>query len=236
MEIMNNKVKQRYINLVKEGYYLKQGLQGIQGFIGVQGNQGRQGNQGTIGIQGNQGSQGNQGIIGVQGNQGRQGWQGIVGSQGNQGFIGLQGRQGYQGNQGIQGFVGLQGSQGIQGVQGLTGPQGIGGTPGILGYEITLNMVSGYPDSIFSAYVSNGTMLHDGSSWVEDGWSNDPIGNLSDNYLVKIYHPLNTKVLNMTTHGVNGNNIYSISVYGKSQAATQYCTLVQGLTFSYFSL
>lgn len=201
---------------------------GPQGWQGVQGVQGVPGEFAGIGATGFQGLQGNLGLQGYQGTPGP----GYTGSIGPQGWQGVQGG-GPQGPQGL-GSVGVQGWQGIQG-SGPQGPQGTAGSPGIVNYEIKIGMIGGYPNSILSASASNGQILYNGSSWIS-GWSNDPIGTLSNNYLIKIYHPLNKRILNMTTHGVNGNNIYSISVYGKSQAGTQYCTLIQGLTFSYFSL
>lgn len=203
---------------------------GPQGWQGVQGVQGIPGSFAGIGATGFQGYQGFQGGFGYQGYQGTPG-------PGYTGSIGMQGYQGFQGTgpQGVQGITGYQGLQGVQGT-GPQGPQGTAGSPGIVNYEIKLNMSSGYPNSIASASASNGQILHNGSSWLVAGWSNDPIGNISNNYLLKIYHPLNKRLLNMTTHGVNGNNVYSIAVYGKSTAGTQYCTLIQGLTFSDFSV
>jgi hypothetical protein len=203
-------------------------------YISGMGPQGFQGPQGITGV-GLQGSMGSQGFQGNIGGMGAQGFQGTPGP----GFTGSVGLQGYQGNQGNQGVIGLQGfqgtgiigSQGIQGVIGQQGPQGINGSPGIVNYEIAIEMSSGLPVSIISASASNGQILYDGVSWAS-GWS----GIIENTDELKIDHPLNARILNMTTHGVNGNNIYSISVYGKSPAGTQYCTLIQGLTFSSFTL
>lgn len=230
-----------------QGFVGLQGWQGsgITGSQGVQGLQGRQGFQGLQGPQGVQGVQGNLGGTGIQGFQGFQGF-GITGSgvQGVQGFTGATGRQGFQGFQGWQG-LGATGSQGLQGttttgVTGYQGPQGLAGTSGatsgiITGYGIKLSIVSGVPDSILGASSSDGTIIHNGSTWSAAGWSSDPIGNSGNNYLIKVYHPLN-RILNMTTHGLNSGNIYSIAVYGKSTGGTTYCTLVQPSDFSYFSL
>jgi len=242
-----------------QGYEGSQGFQGIVGLQGwqgagitgsqgLQGLQGRQGFQGFQGLQGLQGVQGNLGSTGIQGFQGMQGFQGIgitgSGVQGAQGLQGVQGRQGFQGFQGL-GATGSQGFQGstTTGVTGFQGPQGVAGTPGtsgatsgiITGYGIKLNIVSGVPDSILGASSSDGTIIHNGSTWSAAGWSSDPIGNSGNNYLLKVYHPLN-RILNMTTHGLNSGNIYSIAVYGKSTGGTTYCTLVQPSDFSYFSL
>ncbi len=211
------------------------------GFTGSIGPQGFQGVQGQ-GIQGRQGIQGPN-SVGQQGWQGRQGWQG-VGIQGNQGaagpgFTGSVGQQGNQGWQGIgiqgwQGF-GIQGNQGGIGLQGNVGTTGPAGSPGIISYQIVVEMSGGFPQDIIGASSSDGTVLHNGVSWIS-GWSNDPIGDSNNNYLLKIYHPLGRRILNMTTHGLNSGNVYTIAVYGKSQAGTQYCTLVQGSTFSHFTL
>jgi hypothetical protein len=93
----------------------------------------------------------------------------------------------------------------------------------------------GYPQSILGASTSDGLIIHNGFTWSVPGWSSDPIGSIS-NYNLTVYHPLNKMVLNMTTHGLNSTNIYSIAVYGKSPAGTQYCTLLQASDFSSFSL
>lgn len=157
---------------------------------------------------------------------------GATGSQGFQGYQGVQGRQGYQG---LQGWIGVTGSgtQGFQGHQGLTGPSA---TSDIRSYAVKVQVSSGFPLSIIGASASDGTILHNGSSWVEPGWSSDPVGNSGNNYLIKINHPIGKRILNMTTHGLNGTTIYSIAVYGKSTAGTQYCTLIQPTDFSYFSI
>lgn len=213
------------------------GPQGFQGLSGPQGLQGlgSQGWQGS-GSTGSQGVQGVQGLQGVQGYQGYQGNDGLIGPTGPGG--GSQGPIGLQGFQGL-GVTGVQGWQGTSttGVTGYQGPQGIAGssTGGIItGYGIKLNIISGVPDSILGASSSDGTIIHNGSTW-SSGWSSDPIGNSGNNYLIKVYHPLN-RILNMTTHGLNSGNIYSIAVYGKSTGGTTYCTLVQPSDFSYFSL
>lgn len=239
-----------------------QGFMGSQGFQGIVGLQGWQGS-GITGSQGLQGLQGRQGFQGLQGTQGLQGVQGNIGGTGIQGFQGFQGfqgsgttgSQGFQGRQGFQGFQGFQGwqgsgttgSQGNQGWQGTTtngvtgsqGPQGLAGTSGatsgiITGYGIKIHITNGLPDTILGASSSDGTIIYNGSTWIS-GWSSDPIGNSGNNYLIKIYHPLG-RILNMTTHGLNSGNVYSIAVYGKSTGGTTYCTLVQPSDFSYFSL
>lgn len=198
------------------------GFQGVQGNVGLQGFQGRQGFQGFQGFQG-QGVQGNQGVAGP-------GYTGSVGVQGNIGPTGI----GTQGPQGL-GATGFQGYQGVIGFQGISGDVGATGTGQIIGYSILIQMSGGYPQSILGASSSTGVILHNGTSWIS-GWSNDPIGNSSNNYLFTIYHPLSTKLLNMTTHGLNLTNLYSIAVYGKSPAGTQYCTLVQASNFTSFSV
>ena len=99
----------------------QQGLQGIQGTLGIQGDQGIQGIQGTLGIQGDTGTQG------IQGDQGTQGIQGDFGPQGTQG---IQGDQGIQGSQGATGGTGSTGVQGLQGTDGPTGDTGVQGTTG----------------------------------------------------------------------------------------------------------
>jgi hypothetical protein len=158
------------------------------------------------------------GSVGLQGWQGSQGWQGIVG---------------FQGIQGIQGGEGPTGIQGLQGIQGIIGATGTGY---IINYNISVRTMNGYPTQILGASTSDGIILHNGTTWSYFGWSSDPIGNGSNNFLIKINHPLSKRLLNMTTHGTNGSNIYSIAVYGKSPAGTQFCTLVQPTDFSYFSL
>lgn len=211
-----------------ELFYTNVGATGPAGSTGPGG-----GPQGVQGLQGLQGFQSSQGL------QGRQG-AGITGSQGTQGFQGRQGFQGFQGSQGSQGFQGRQGFQGWQGTTtiGITGSQGSqgpsGATFGMMSYGIKVSMVNGIPDTILGASSSMGTIIYNGSTWIS-GWSSDPIGDSSNNYLLKITHPLG-RILNMTTHGLNSTNIYSIAVYGKSTGGTTYCTLVQPTNFSYFSL
>ena len=211
------------------------GVQGPQGSIGLQGSQGLIG----VGSQGNQGLNGPQGVQGLQGTQGVQGAQGVgyTGSVGTQGVIGPTGHQGAQGVQG-PGITGSQGSQGVIGNQGVKGDFGPTGSGYIIGYSIAVQMINGFPDTnpstlIIGASSSDGVILHNGSSWVKPGWSNSVLGT---NYSISINHPFGTKVLNLTTHGVNSTNVYSIAAYGKSPAGTQYCTLVQSSTFSSFTL
>lgn len=151
---------------------------------------------------------------------------------GGMGYQGFQGRQGFQGI-GYQGPTG-SGNQGVQGVIGIQGSTGSNGSPGLVGYGFKIVMTNGFPTSVSGASSSSGTILHDGSSWIVSGWSSS-IDNLS-NYKVRITHPLNKKVVNMTTHGLNSGMVYSIAVYGKSVAGTQYCTLVQPTSFAYFDL
>lgn len=193
------------------------------------------GPQGTIGIQGPIGYQGVPGL-GYQGNQGSPG-PGFTGSIGLQGNVGPQGNIGYQGSPGpgYTGSIGPQGSVGASGLQGPIGQLGPTGVGNIISYGIVLQMSGGYPESILGASSSDGEILYNGSSWVS-GWSNDSIGNSGNNYIFTIHHPLSTRILNMTTHGSNSGNVYSIAVYGKSPAGTQYCTLVQDSAFTQFSI
>jgi len=190
------------------------------------------GPKGPTGIQGPVGFQGVPGL-GYQGFQGIPG-PGFTGSLGPQGITGSLGHQGYQGYQG-PGITGSLGPQGYQGYQGLVGQVGPTGTGNVISYAISLQMSGGYPDAVLGASTSDGKILHNGTSWIS-GWSNDPIGGITNNYLFTVHHPLNTRLLNMTTHGYNSVNVYSIAVYGKSPAGTQYCTLVQDSAFTQFSV
>jgi hypothetical protein len=77
------------------------GPAGAQGLQGVQGNIGLTGNQGLVGSTGSTGSQGLTGLTGSAGSTGSQGIQGLTGNAGSQGIQGLTGNTGATGNAGL---------------------------------------------------------------------------------------------------------------------------------------
>ena len=141
---------------------------------------------------------------------------------------------------GPQGNMGITGSQGFQGAQGVA----IGGISTLIGYSIKISTNSnGYTDGvILGASSSTGNIIYGGGSW-SSGWSNDIFDSGAGPALpIKIYHPLGStdknkgRILNLTTHGLNGATIYSIPAFGKSTADTQHCTLIQDSNYTSFTI
>jgi pimeloyl-ACP methyl ester carboxylesterase len=103
---------------------------GAQGVAGIPGPKGDQGETGTKGEQGTEGIQGPRGDVGLKGEQGDQGLQGMKGEVGIQGVKGENGGNGEQGSKGDQGAQGTQGDQGLKGDTGAKGDQGTKGNQG----------------------------------------------------------------------------------------------------------
>ena len=143
-------------------YLNREGPQGIHGLVGQTGPQGETGLTGPQGIhglvgqtgpRGETGTTGPQGIHGLVGQTGPQGENGLVGQTGPQGENGLVGQQGIQGPSG--GERGAKGDQGIQGGTGDTGATGIQGEQGEID-QGTMNKIS--------IFISNSTSITQ-STW-----------------------------------------------------------------------
>jgi hypothetical protein len=160
-------------------------LQGLAGAAGAAGSSGTSGG----------GTSGSSGISGTNGGAGAPGTSGIAGSSGTSG-------------------TGTSGSSGAAGAPGTSGTSAAGSVTGVLANYTIVTQYSGTNidavNTIVSATAYDGTVLHNGTSWIS-GWGHS----LSGNNLT-ITHPLGKRVINAQCHAINGANIFTVAFNAKT--------------------